>query len=407
MPFWRECFTYFGRVTSFKAGELNPDEGLVEKFNDPLFLKNIDILLVRSTTKVNRCLIDSMPNLRFVGTATAGVNHLDIDYLQEKEITWHSAGGCNADAVSQYVVSAILQLANRDKFLIGDKRVGVIGHGNVGSKVAKALHAFGAEISVYDPPQQLAFEQLKAANGESHSIVEEDPKYVSLDEALSADIICLHAPLNSHPEFPSQHLIDETIINNMSARQYLINAGRGELIDNNALLKGFMTRSSTMPTVILDVWENEPLIMRELIPYLFVATPHIAGHTLEGKARGSFMLHDSLCKALGHDVHVFLEDYIPRYNAKLAPRLSSRLTSVAYESKWEIQSAMKELAEFVYDITNDDRVFRRYMAQSPTITKLRREYPIRREFSALSISIADIALTNLARNLGFNVITQK
>lgn len=393
MPYWEECFRPLGRVETFSAGALNEKDRSTEL--DPqlaAYLPEVDCLLVRSTTKVDDALLAKMPNVRFIATATAGVDHFDIQALEARNISWYAAGGCNAQAVAQYVVCALLHLAQQDKFLIVNKSVGIVGHGNVGSRVAKVLRALGADVLIYDPPQQRALQAKSTIS------------YAEFSDILQADIICVHAPLNSHKDFPSYHLFDEQVLAGLNSEQYIINAGRGEVIDNLALLAQFQAdkkHNRNSVNVVLDVWENEPHINTALIPNLRLASAHIAGHTLDGKARGTVMLYEQLCQRAGLAQSLNLKALLPVPDIQLTAEIDEAIASLDPNNPQDVQALCRKLCHLVYDIQNDDRVFRRHMAQFTSFAKLRQEYPIRREFSALTLNATHTKINELLHGIGF------
>lgn len=405
MPYWQAFFEDFAKSL---AGAKDANACRVIPFKSPLIqsihqtnsqisketLEKVEILLVRSTTKVDFALLEYMPKLRFVGTATAGFDHLDTQLLNDKEITWVSAGGCNAQAVAQYVTSALLNLAEQDGFLLQDKTYAVVGHGNVGSRVANTLKAFACKVAVYDPP-------LQAKNKQTGVV------FSTFEEILAADVICVHAPLNSDKNYPSLHLFNEQTLSNLTDQQYLINAGRGELIDNEALLALHNSETKKGPQVVLDVWENEPKIDKRLIPFTRYATQHIAGHTLEGKAVGTLMLYSSLCNHFNIPESIDLYSLLPEYSLNINSQLASAINDTSPMSDEQVQTLARELANCVYDIKNDDSVFRALMAQSTAVgndfAQSRQKYPIRREFSALDLKCKNEKLANLLRALGFSI----
>ncbi len=405
MPYWEAFFEDFAKSLTASKGV---DACRVIPFKSPLIqsilransqlssqtLAEVEVLLVRSTTKVDSTLLQYMPKLRFVGTATAGFDHLDTQLLNEKEITWVSAGGCNAQAVAQYVTSALLNLAEQDGFLLHDKTYAVVGHGNVGSRVASTLKAIASHVAIYDPP-------LESKNKNTEVI------FSTFEEVLAADVICVHVPLNSDEDYPSLHLFNEQVLSRLNDQQYLINAGRGELIDNKALLALLSNETIKGPQLVLDVWENEPEIDKRLIPLLRFATQHIAGHTLEGKAVGTRMLYSSLCNHFNVPESIDLNTLLPEYSLNLNAQLVSALNDVSPMNDEQVQTLAKELANCVYDIKNDDSVFRALMAQSTAVgndfAQSRQKYPIRREFSALDLKCKNEKLADLLRALGFNI----
>ncbi|WP_110427611.1 4-phosphoerythronate dehydrogenase [Glaciecola sp. KUL10] len=366
MPYGSLFFDELGDSKAFSVGNLNSE-----------ILKNTEALLVRSTTKIDQRLIKLAPKLKFVGTATAGFDHLDMDSLEDAGINVSIASGCNAIAVAQYVLSAIAHLSNVDDFKLENKTLAIIGAGQVGSALSGFCEALGLEYYLYDPPLQDAG----------------DPRaFVSIEQALACDIVCLHTPLVVDGPYPTLHMFDNQRLKNLRPEQYLINACRGEVIDNSALLALF--ESGHNLNVVLDVWENEPCIEQKLIPFVRIATAHIAGHTLEGKARGTSMLYDALCKFTTQVNELQLSAFLPSYDKP-------------HELKSNSMQAILDLCLEVYDISKDDRVFRAEMAQSNAFKEIRRNYPVRREYSAVKIvnkdSHANIKTHEIARKLGFDV----
>jgi erythronate-4-phosphate dehydrogenase len=366
MPYGSLFFNALGESTAFRVGKLNSD-----------LLKGAEVLLVRSTTKVDENLFHLAPKLKFVGTATAGFNHLDIDALKAANISVSIASGCNAVAVAQYVISAIAHLSNLDDFNPYEKRVAIIGAGKVGSALSKFLDALEIDYCLCDPPLQLQGDQRC---------------FVSFEKALECDIICLHTPLVTTGAYPTLHMFDEHRLAALRDDQYLINACRGEIVDDKALHELF--KRGKKLNVVLDVWENEPDINRDLIPFTRIATAHIAGHTLEGKARGTSMLYDALCEYSNQANDLRLSSFLPSYDN-------------THHLKADSMQALLDLCLEVYDISKDDSVFRAEMAQSNSFKEIRRNYPIRREYSAVKIVNKD-SHTNkktleIAQKLGFQV----
>ena len=343
MPYADVFFSGFGDAKAFELGSLC-SEALVD----------VDALFVRSTTKVTADLLQKANKLTFVATATAGFNHIDVDYLERQGINWYAAGGCNAVAVAEYVLSAILQLSHEDNFNLFDKKVAIIGAGHVGTALSDILGALQIDYVLCDPPLQAA--------GDGRT-------FVTFAEALRADIICLHTPLTTTGQHPTFHMFGKDELLALSAHQYLINACRGEVVDNRALLSSF--DSGKHVNVVLDVWENEPLINHELIPHIRLATAHIAGHTLEGKARGTSMVYDAFCHHLNVQNELKLEQFLPHFENN--PTVNSSKSSF---------DQLFQLVKHMYDIKKDDGIFRARMAESEAFAAIRKHYPIRREFSA-------------------------
>ena len=372
MPYADAFFSGLGDANAFELGSLS-SEALVD----------VDALFVRSTTKVTAELLQKADKLQFVATATAGFNHIDVDYLESNGISWYAAGGCNAVAVAEYVLSAILQLAYEDNFNPFDKKVAIIGAGNVGTALSQILDGLQVDYVLCDPPLQYAGDQRS---------------FVDLAQALHADIICLHTPLISTGKYATFHMLGKDELLALSANQYIINACRGEVIDNSALLDCYKLGQHL--NVVLDVWENEPFINHLLIPHVRLATAHIAGHTLEGKARGTSMVYDAFCKHLNVQRQLKLEQFLPDFeNNPVVNSSNSPFTQLF------------QLVKYMYDIKKDDGIFRARMAKSNAFAAIRKHYPIRREFSAAEVTFcADEAnetnkknVAKIAASIGFTI----
>ena len=237
-------------------------------------LKDIDLLLVRTVTQVNQDLLQNT-SVRYVGSATAGIDHLDIPYLTEAGIQWHCAKGANARAVVNYVQACLSALQTAHK-LPENLRTGIIGVGEVGSRLVPYLEKHSSQLLLNDP--------LRAAH-ENHFISN------SLEEFSDLDLISIHTPLTKTGEFPSYHLINDTFLKRLKPSCVLINTARGGVVDESALL-----RLKQLPTLCFDVWENEPHINFDLMQRCFIATPHIAGYSLEAKTRATQMLYQAFQK---------------------------------------------------------------------------------------------------------------
>lgn len=239
-------------------------------------LAEAEILLVRSVTRVDAALLSGTP-VRFVGSATAGTDHVDLDYLRRAGIDFAHAPGSNAAAVAEYVLCAILSILARDRRPDwSGLTAGIIGHGHAGTAVARKLGVLGIECLLNDPP--------RAAAG--------DPgPYVDLATALAADIVSLHVPLTESGPYPTRHLLDAIHIAALRPDTILINAARGGIIDETALRARLANAADLR--VVLDCWCGEPAIDQQLLELATLATPHIAGHTIEARLRGTRMLYDA------------------------------------------------------------------------------------------------------------------
>ncbi|GAA0687326.1 4-phosphoerythronate dehydrogenase PdxB [Marinobacterium maritimum] len=337
-------------------------------------LKDADVVLVRSVTRVNQALLAGTP-VRFVGTATIGTDHIDQDWLRQQGIGFSSAPGCNADSVVEYVLSSLLQLAFEQRFNLLDKVVGIVGVGNVGGRLQQRLQALGIRVCLCDPPRQAV----------------EGGDFLSLDQMLvEVDILALHTPLIQSGEWPTYHLLNAENLPRLKQNAILLNAGRGPVIDNTALLEVSLARPDL--TLVMDVWEHEPAVCARLAERCAIATPHIAGYSLDGKIRGTWMLYRALCEQLGLPVETELKDVLP----------ASSVRSLTLTDAEDLLTP----ARLVYDPYRDDRAFRKIVhlpeaEQRQAFDRLRREYPERREYCTLQLAIEDDTPGNHLRAMGF------
>lgn len=366
MPLVEEIFSEFGSVKRVAGRNMSPAD-----------VCDADLLLVRSVTQVNELLLEKA-SPKFVGTATIGTDHIDTGYLQQQGIAFSSAPGCNADAVVEYVLSAIFHLAQTQGFDPAERTWGIIGVGNVGGRLQKRLRGLEYNVLINDPPRE--------ARG--------DDGFVTLDQLLSdADVVCMHTPLTREGAHPSYHLLAEPELKRLKPDTILLNAGRGPVINNADLLTLKKLRDDL--TLILDVWEHEPVVDPELAAVTEIATPHIAGYSHDGKIRGTFMLYEACCQALGIQQTKTLDDFLPEPAIKQV-MVNGDVTAL-------------DLIRLRYDPYRDDRALRRTLdeeAQTRALSfdRLRKQYPQRREFSSLQvIGEMDESLQQQARALGFKV----
>jgi erythronate-4-phosphate dehydrogenase len=363
MPYAAEFFSELGDCEVFTHKTINAD-----------MLADADVLLVRSTTKVNEQLLAKNNQVQFVATATAGTDHVDQNYLAAQHIPFISAGGCNAVAVAEYVLSAMLVMAKRRNWQLADKTVGIVGAGHVGSALSRVLSVLGINHKLCDPPLVDA--------GDTR-------EFVSMNDIMQCDVISLHVPWVKDGPYPTQDLFDKTRLAALKDDQILLNACRGEVLNNQAALELFEQGKSL--NLVLDVWENEPSINLDLIPHTALATAHIAGHTIEGKARGTEMLYLALCKHLGIQATKKLSDYLPKAEPSSIP-LSEN------QNFWQV---LHQLVLNVYNIETDDQHFRANMHCAEQFRYIRKHYPIRREFSAIALNTGNIADSKAIYELGF------
>ena len=339
-------------------------------------VRDADALLVRSVTPVNAALLDGSP-VKFVATATIGTDHVDQVYLSAKGIGFASAQGSNANSVAEYVVAAMLYMAQQRKFRLRDKTLGVIGVGNVGSRVVRNARALGMRVLQNDPPRARA-EGLNS--------------FVTIDQVLSgADIISLHVPLTKAGAYSTYHLFMKDTLAALEDRsQILINTSRGAVVDNKALLKAI--DGGKLGGVVLDVWENEPNISPELLDIVDLGTPHIAGYSFDGKVNGTRMIYEALCGFFKLQ---------PTWTPNLPPPPVPQY-GIFFETSVDDEDALRLAIKNVYDITADDAALRKNIR---AFDKLRTEYPIRREFFNTKLVLGSATETLLPKcaALGFKM----
>lgn len=342
----------------------------------PALVRHADVLLVRSVTRVDAALLHDS-RVRFVGTATSGVDHIDRGYLARRGTAFAAAPGSNAQAVAEYVSSAVLVLAEARGLCLRNSTAGVIGCGQVGSRVVRLFSAMGIRCVINDPP-------LADTTG--------DARYHPLDEVLAADIVTLHVPLASQGPYPTQGLIGREALSRMKSDVILINTARGGIVDESAR-KNHMARQEQIATVI-DCWVGEPCIDPELASRSTLSTPHIAGYSADAKLRATSMLHAAACEFFA----------IPGYWSPSSPM--GREITLDSQSPEEAQ---REAVLLAYDVREDDRALRGCLAGvrgalGRSFDTLRANYRERREFSAHEVRInrGSAALHTALADLGFN-----
>ncbi|MGE8179524.1 4-phosphoerythronate dehydrogenase PdxB [Pseudomonas fluorescens] len=342
-----------------------------------------DVLLVRSVTNVDRDLLEGS-NVRFVGTCTIGTDHLDLDYFQQAGITWSSAPGCNARGVVDYVLGSLLTLAEIEGVELAERTYGVVGAGEVGGRLVKVLQGLGWKVLVCDPPRQAA----------------EGGDFVSLEQIIGqCDVISLHTPLSNDAEHSTWHLFDQNRLNQLKPGAWLINASRGPVVDNTALREVLLAREDLQ--AVLDVWEGEPSVDIGLAELCVIATPHIAGYSLDGKQRGTAQIYQAFCQFLGQPAKVTLDELLP------APWLAQVHLNASCDPAW----ALAMVCRGVYDPRRDDADFRRSLVvsgaeQRTAFDLLRKHYPERREIDGLRVHIEgeSPALRQMVAALGAVVV---
>ncbi|MCG3736578.1 4-phosphoerythronate dehydrogenase [Vibrio cincinnatiensis] len=365
MPYAESLFGQLGEVILKPGRTLTADD-----------LIDIDALMIRSVTKVDERLLAKANRLTFVGTATAGTDHVDQALLAERGIFFTAAPGCNKVGVAEYVFSVLMVLAQQQGFSVLDKTVGIIGAGQVGSYLAECLTGLGIKVLLNDPPKQ--------AQGDSREFTELS---ILLD---NADVITLHTPITREGEWPTHHLINESVLQRLRSDQILINAARGPVVDNEALKARLQQQDGF--TAALDVFEFEPQVDLSLLPLLAFATPHVAGYGLEGKARGTTMVFNRYSEFLGQACWANPSSLLP-----VAP-----IPEVTLNRRWD-EATLLNLTQLVYDVRRDDAQFRREIQQPGAFDQMRKQYWDRREYSAIRLVGDESCQLEPLAKLGFNI----
>jgi erythronate-4-phosphate dehydrogenase len=343
-------------------------------------VKDAEVLIVRSITNVNEELLKNS-KVKFVGTATIGTDHIDLGYLRNQNISFADAKGCNADSVTEYVFTALLKIASKKNISLNGKTLAVVGVGNIGSRVFKLAKFLGLNVIKNDPPLE------RRGIGQN---------YVSLDETLNADIITLHVPMSFEGIDKTFHLLNQDNLRRIKKEAIIINTSRGAVVDNASLLNESFNKNFEL---VLDVWENEPLLNTILLKKTKIATPHIAGYSFEGKVNGTNMIYNALCKFLGTK---------PTWQPEL-PIISDKEIKLA-ESKSDEEKLYK-LFSSIYSIEKDDELLRKITSYEPDehakyFDTLRKKYPVRREFCNYIVHLkkSENHLKSFLENFRFNSV---
>ncbi|MEN6577474.1 MAG: 4-phosphoerythronate dehydrogenase PdxB [Phycisphaerales bacterium] len=351
IPFVRECFSSVGDVQVLGGREITPQA-----------VAGADALLVRSITSVNEQLLGGS-SVRFVGTATIGFDHVDVAYLERSGIGFASAPGSNANSAAEYVIAGLLEVSRRRGLRLEGKSIGVIGVGNVGSRVARKCEALGMEVRRNDPP-------LQRQTG--------DPKYVPIEALHDCDFITIHTPLTREGIDKTFHLADAGFFSRLKPGAVFVNASRGAVVDSEALKAAI--RADRLQAVVLDVWEGEPNIDVGLLEMVDLGTPHIAGYSFDGKVAGMIMIYRSLCEHFHLKPKFDVKDFLP---VPAIPRLE-------IDPGDADEALLAHIVERIYSIAQDDRNTRQIASQPAEgrgrfFDTLRKNYPVRREFQNTTV----------------------
>lgn len=344
----------------------------------PEVVKDADAIVTRTRTICNEKLLTGS-SVKFIATATIGYDHIDTDYCDTTGIKWTNAPGCNSKSVEQYIASTLMVLAERKNLQLKDLTIGVVGVGNVGSKVARISELFGMKVLKNDPPRERA---------------EGSAEFVSLKQVMDeADIITLHVPLETKGEDATYHLGNAEFFSGLKKKPVVINSCRGEVVNTISVKEALKT--GQISGFVCDCWENEPDLDLELLAMTEIATPHIAGYSKDGKATGTEMsVH-----AINNYFNLGLENWHPS-GVELPEQPVFELDGSGLSEQQIISKAILH----TYDIRNDDADFR----QDPSkFEQLRGDYPTRREFPAFTIIPKNISKETLEvlQKIGFKLQT--
>ncbi|MBT2800957.1 4-phosphoerythronate dehydrogenase PdxB [Halomonas sp. ISL-56] len=370
IPAAERCFGHFGTLTRVAGREINAAH-----------LEDTDALIVRSITQVNEQLLINSP-VRFIGSCTIGTDHVDQAALAKRDITFASAPGCNAEAVVDYVLSSLLTLAERDGWKLGERTVGIVGAGNVGGRLQSRLTAMGVATLACDLPRA-----EEEGQGGFH------PLDVLIERC---DVLCLHTPLTREGPHATYQLLNAQRIEELAPGSVLLNAGRGDCVDGMALRSRLASKGDI--SAILDVWEEEPDIDAGLRDLVSLATPHIAGHSLDGKLRGTWMIQQALARHCDQPSELTFADICP----------PPALASLHLQHALPPEDALRLCMRAVYDVRRDHDALQRqtlHHGMRKGFDDCRVNYPLRREFATLTVHLSGEALEleALLRGAGFNV----
>ena len=330
-------------------------QGQAEKLGEAIYLpgakitpedvREADVLITRTRTLCNKALLEGS-KVKFIATATIGYDHLDVDYLREAGISWTNCPGCNATSVAQYVETSLLLLEQEGKVNLADCTVGVIGVGNVGRRVVERLEGMGCRVLLNDPPRAEREAEFNRCAASLQDLQEQ------------CDVITIHTPLVTDGAHPTLHLINTAFLQGLKRRPVPINAGRGEVVDGVALSQAL--DNNLVSAAVIDTWENEPSIDRDLLRKVFLGTPHIAGYSADGKANGTRM-------ALEAVAHYFNKEVSFEVNAPALPAGYSYYPEMAVATDSPLR---------LYNPLRDSEALK---AAPENFEKLRGDYPLRRE----------------------------
>lgn len=361
-------------------------KGVAEQFGDVEYLpgnlfskdtiKDKDALIVRTVTHFGEEIL-SGSKVKLICSATIGYDHIDTAYCESHNIAWRTAPGCNAASVEQYVTASLLFMAQKQGFKLSDKTIGIVGVGNVGSKVEAACRKLGMRVLLNDP---LFLEAMHASSRRMNFV---DLKTIKNE----ADIITFHTPLTKNGRHKTYHLADDIFFADLARKPIIINAARGGVTDNQALKRAI--KNGNISGTIIDCWENEPHIDAELLELADIATPHIAGYSADGKWMATKISLENINSFFNCDINPIRLLSIPE-----APHPIIRLSDILQQN---------QLAHAVWHTYNPTAETKELKANPEKFYAFRSNYPLRREYRAYTVQDAHPLVVSIFQQLGFKV----
>jgi len=337
-----------------------------------------DALIVRTVTHFGKEILEGT-NVKLICSATIGFDHIDTAYCDANGIAWRTAPGCNANSVEQYITASLLYLADKYRFRLEDKTIGIIGVGNVGSKVEAACRKLGMRVLLNDPPR----EEKEYGQNEGDR---EKSIFVDLETVKEqADIITLHTPLTKSGKYKTYHLADTNFFNTLRKRPFIINSCRGSVVDNPAMKAALKT--GRIAGAVIDCWENEPEIDRELSQMADIATPHIAGYSADGKWTATRMSLENLNSFFAAGIYPIRLMPLPEPHDPVIDLTEIEPDKQLAYAVWHSYNPMEETANLKAD---PDKFY-----------WFRSNYPLRREYGAYYLKNANPKIAPLLEQLGF------
>ncbi len=370
IAFAEEAFSNYGTIELYNGRKINNE-----------ILKDADALIIRSITNVNNELLNNT-SVKFVGTATIGTDHVDLEYLRNNGIVFSDAKGCNSNAVAEYVLTGLLAVAKTNKIDLTNKTMGIVGYGNVGKKVVNLAEAIGLKVLVNDPPLERC--------GYNY-------KFSSLDEVLKCDIVSFHVPFNNGGKDNTYHLLNKNNIGLLKKDVILFNTARGAVVDNSMVVD--FSNENPNVKLIFDVWENEPFCNYELVKKADITTAHIAGYSFEGKVIGTEMIYKAFCNCFNLEPvwnYPLFESIIEEFNYNLDKNLFYNILSITKSiyNIYEDTGSFKKILE--YDKNEGAKYF----------DSLRKNYKLRMEFPNYKVNLSEkiySSIIDVIKKLRFNL----